>query len=117
MSTITEADMNKLLEEEKAYLGITWKDDTTDSLLKSHIKTSMNRLEKIFGSSLNFIDGEEAYDSLAHELLIIRVFYAREKALDDFDSNYRGDLLMLRNYGKVKQLIERKEESENVEQQ
>ena len=31
MSTITEADMSKLLEEEKAYLGITWKDETTDT--------------------------------------------------------------------------------------
>ena len=81
MSTITEADMNKLLEEEKAYLGITWKDETTDSLLKSYIKTSIKRLESIFGDDLNFINGE---------------------------------LLTLRNYGKVKQLMARKEGSEDA---
>ena len=63
---------------------------------------------------MNFIDGEEAYDHLGHELLIARVFYAREKALDDFDSNFRGELLTLRNYGKVKQLMARKEESEDA---
>lgn len=114
MSTITEADMNKLLEEEKAYLGITWKDETTDTLLRSYIKTSIKRLESIFGADLNFIDGEEAYDHLGHELLITRVFYAREKALDDFDSNFRGELLTLRNYGKVKQLMARKEGSEDA---
>ncbi len=115
MSKLSEADMSTLLKEEKAYLGITWQDDNTDALLKSYITTSAKRLENIFGGDIVFVDGEEAYDQLGHELLISRVFYLREKALDDFDTNYRGELLTLRNYGKVKQLIERKEDSEDAE--
>lgn len=113
MSVLNETAIAKLLSESRAYLGITWEDKSTDTLLKAHIVSSARRLESVFGGDLNFVDGEEAYDSLAHELLISRVFYAREKALDDFDTNFRGELLTLRNFGKVKQKMDR--EKENAE--
>ncbi len=114
MSVMNNADIAKLLQEVKAYLGITWIDEDNDNLLRSYIRMSAKRLESIFGGDLNFIDGEESYDVLAHELLLNRVFYQREKALDDFDGNYRGELLTLRNLGKIKLMQERES---NAEQQ
>lgn len=101
MSDINEKQMETLLSECRAYLGITWTDTQIDEQLKLFIKTSAKRLEAIFGDDLDFTDGEEAYESLAHELLLNRVFYMREKAIDDFESNYQRELLTLRNYGKV----------------
>lgn len=118
MSVISDESMSILLEEVRTYLNITWNDETMDNMLKSYIRTSARRLEKIYGGDLTFTEEEttesRAEDSLARELLISRVFYAREKAIDDFDNNYRSELLTLRNYGKVAQLLKREEESENA---
>lgn len=113
MSVLNDDALNKLLSEIKAYLGITWDDPNGDNLLKTFIKLSAKRLESVFGGNLDFIDGEEAYEQLAHELLLNRVFYQREKAVDDFETNYRSELLTLRNYGKIKQKMDK----ENAEQQ
>lgn len=112
MSKINDADMAELLKEARTYLGITWNDANTDEAIKHFITTSARRLESVFGGDLDFVHGEEAYEAIAHELLISRVFYAREKALDDFDSNFRGELLNLRNYGMIKQMKDRKEDAE-----
>lgn len=118
MSVLNDDVMESLLSEVRTYLQITWKDEAMDNMLKSYIRTSAKRLEKIYGGDLNFTETSttdtRAEDALAHELLISRVFYAREKAIDDFDSNYRGELLSLRNYGKVAQLLRRKEEADNA---
>lgn len=118
MSIISDEIMSALLKEARAYLGITWMDEDGDVMLKRYIVTSAKRLERIYGYDLNFDESNEentAADSLAHELLIARVFYLREKALDDFDSNFRGELLTLRNYGKIKTLMERQtEDSDNA---
>ena len=102
MSELNEKQMETLLSECRAYLGITWTDTQTDEQLKMFIKTSAKRIEAIFGNDLDFTEGEEAYDHLAHELLLTRVFYLREKGIDDFEGNFRGELLTLRNYGLIK---------------
>lgn len=118
MSVLSDDELNKLLKEERTYLGITWEDQATDDMLKSFIRTSARRLETIYGGDLKFtLTSEEEMnkqDMLAHDLLLARVFYQREKALDDFDTNYRGDLMALRNYGKVNQALQ---ENQNAEEQ
>lgn len=118
MSVLSDKDIHELLNEERTYLGITWSDTATDEMLASFIRTSARRLETIYGGDLKFtqVEGEEMskQNALAHDLLLARVFYQREKALDDFDTNYRGDLMSLRNYGKINQALA---ENSNAEKQ
>lgn len=118
MSVLSDNDLNELLKEERTYLGITWQDSATDDMLKNFIRTSARRLETIYGGDLQFVlTGDEEMskqDMLAHDLLLARVFYQREKALDDFDTNYRGELMALRNYGKI---MLAQQEKDNAEKQ
>lgn len=115
MQVISDGTMEKLLSACKEFLGITWSDYGTDSMLKSYIRSSATRLSAIYGYDIVLdTDSDEAgqADSLAHDLLLNRVFYMREKALDDFETNYRGDLLTLRNLGKVRGYEESHKETE-----
>lgn len=119
MQVIDENTMKKLLDSCKEFLGITWDDIGTDNMLKSYIRSSASRLSAIYGYDLVFdTDSEDAgqADYLAHELLLNRVFYMREKALDDYETNFRGELLTLTNLGKVRGYEEREEETEDVNQ-
>lgn len=119
MQAIDENTMKKLLDSCKKFLGITWDDYGTDSMLKSYIRSSVSRLSAIYGFDIVLdTDSNEAgqADFLAHELLINRVFYMREKALDDFETNFRGELLTLTNLGKVRRYEEEAGDSSNVEQ-
>ena len=43
MSVMNNADIAKLLQEVKAYLGITWIDEDNDNLLRSYIRMSAKR--------------------------------------------------------------------------
>lgn len=108
MSILNDEDMKSLVSEERTYLGITWEDSGTDDMLKAFTRSSAKRLESIYGSDLKFTQAEgedvKRQDALAHDLLLARVAYQREKALDDFEANYRSELLTLRNYGLVDQV-------------
>lgn len=109
---LTTENIERLLSDVKTYLNITWNDENKDAQLKMFIKMSAKRLESIYGYSLSFdIDnpeskGYEEAEQIAYDCLLARVFYANEKALDDFESNYVGELLNLRNLGKVRRFTE-----------
>lgn len=108
---VTDEKLEKLLSDVKTYLNITWHDEAKEGQLKMYIKSSINRLESIYGYSLSFVDVDEDSDYtsaeyLAYDLLLARVFYMNEKALDDWEPNYTSELLKLRHYGKVRRHVE-----------
>ena len=100
-------DLNSaLLKECKNYLDITWEDTAGDEKLTGMILRGMKRLNKIAGSELDFLVEEEQ-----RELLFIRVMYERAAALDDFEKNYRSELISLRNKERVKRYVEKKQDN------
>ena len=102
MSVLSEATISQLIDEEKAFLHITWHDPADYQALKQYTLMSAKRLERIYGGDINWGNTAEEADCLAHELLLYRVFYMREHALDDFEDNFRGELMALMNMGRIK---------------
>lgn len=106
--SLTDETLNSLLDECRAFCGITWTDEAGDEKMKTDIKSSAHRLEDIYGGTLTFDTddtGDSGVNSLAHDLLIYRVFYIREKGLDDFEKNFNGQLLTLYRKGQVAQYV------------
>lgn len=102
MKDLTIIEKEKLLAEVKSFLDITWDDDDTDKEIWRNICTSIKYLDDVVGVELDYIidelEGEEIYLSLcseAYDLMKARVYYMREKALDDFEKNYQSDLVRL----------------------
>ncbi|EJS72905.1 hypothetical protein [Bacillus cereus] len=77
----------KLLEEVKSFMKVTWNEEDQD-ILKSIGRTKAY-LQKLYGSvPLSFDD-----ENQAKELLLNRCWYEREKSLNDFETNYKGLLV------------------------
>lgn len=99
-----------LLNKIKSFLDITWTDTNTDNQLWDFALSSMNRLDEVAGIELDYlIDETNTYTDelfiklsyLGKDLLFNRVFYLRQKGLDDFEKNYRSELVSLYTMGKV----------------
>lgn len=112
MKDLTNSDKTLLLGKIKSFLSITWDDDDTDDKILDFIVSSINRLDDVCGVELDYIsdtdDEEESYDNnylklcyLGRDLLKNRVFYLNEKALDDFEENYKRELVALYLQGKI----------------
>lgn len=110
MKDLTIEDKETLLRKIKSFLGITWEDDETDEIIMPMIISSISYLDDVCGCELDYIHTsssdfeDKTYSSAslkAQELLFNRVFYMREKALDDFDKNYRSSLVGLNLLGRV----------------
>ena len=112
MKDLTTQDYAKLLKEVKSFLSISWEDEDIDNSLKGYITSSIARLDDIAGVELDYIhNSKEDYEMqsnqyfsasmLAQDLLKNRVFYQNEKGLDDFEKNYRGELMSLYLLGKT----------------
>lgn len=113
---LTNEQLTALLSQVRAYLNITWTDENKDRQLEDYIVNSINRLEAVYGHTLHFTDDMASEgdplvkaDFLARDLLKSRVFYANEKALDDFESNYRAELLSLQHQGKVRSYVNKQQ--------
>ena len=113
---LTNEQLEELLSQARAYLNITWTDSAKDTQLQMFIVNSANRLEAIYGHTLHFTDDMATTedplckaDYLARDLLLSRVFYANEKALDDYEINDRAELLSLQHQGKVLSYQQRSE--------
>ena len=80
----------ELVEDVKAYLGITWQDDITDRRIGGLIGAGMAYLGSKYG-------GEADYDSdgLPRSLLFEYVRYAKDSALDVFENNYMSMILAM----------------------
>lgn len=81
-----------LLSDVKAYLGITWTDEATDTRIRGFIASSMVYLNKKLGKEADY-----TVDGALRELLMERVRYARDSALDVFEQNYLSQILAMQN--------------------
>lgn len=108
MKDLTIDEKEYLLRKIKSFLGVTWEDDETDHIIMPMIISSIAYLDDVCGCELDYIHpssgDDKTYSSAclkAQELLFNRVFYMREKALDDFDKNYRSSIVALNLLGRV----------------
>lgn len=112
MKDLTTLEEQSLLRKIKSFLSITWTDTDTDIELLGYIRSSIRRLDDVAGVDLDYLldlsqpignePQQEIYYSmcmLGQDLLLNRVFYMKEKGLDDFESNYQSELNSLFLYG------------------
>lgn len=85
-----------LLRDVKLSLGVTWTEASTDGQIRELIKKSMFYLNDKLGGNLDF-----ETPGYPRELLMERVRYARDDALDVFENNYRSELLAAQNNRRV----------------
>lgn len=113
MKDLTSQELEQLKGKIKSFLNITWTDIETDNEITDFIFSSIREIDRTAGSELDYLltPSTEVHSSvkklynemcyLGQDLLKNRVFYLREKALDDFKKNYLGDLNNLYILGKV----------------
>lgn len=78
----------ELLNDVKGYLQITWADQATDDRIRGLIASGTQYLDAIGGEVMDYeSDGD------ARTLLFEYVRYARDAALDVFETNFRSMLL------------------------
>lgn len=84
--------MAALIETLKTYLDITWNDPHTNAKLEGILARAQKKICAYAGSDdLDFADG-----STEQQLLLDLCRYVYNNASEDFEQNYRADLLMLR---------------------
>lgn len=98
---------NGLLTDVKAYLCITWSDETTDNRIRGFIASSMAYIDGKLGAAADY----EA-DGAPRELLMERVRYARDSALDVFENNYLSQILSMQNDKKVSDYVANAKQAE-----
>ena len=86
-----------LLDDVKNYLNITWDDEGTDQKIGGLIASGMVYLDAKYGSTADY-----TADGMPRTLLMEYVRYARDSALDVFESNYLSMLLGMQNEKAVK---------------
>lgn len=87
-----------LLADVEAQLGVTWQSETTDAQYANWIASGIAYLDKKLGAPADYTAAGEP-----RTLLFEYVRYARDSALDVFESNYRSLLLAMQNDRKVTQ--------------
>lgn len=86
-----------LLADVKNQLDVTWSDEATDLKYLGFIASGMAYLDKRAGEEMDYtIDGD------GRTLLLEYVRYARDGAMDVFETNYLHLLLSMQNDRKVK---------------
>lgn len=87
-----------LLADVKNYLNITWDDEATDAKINGLIASAAAYLDSKLGGQPDY----EA-DGMPRTLLMEYVRYARDSALDVFESNYLALILTAQNESLVMQ--------------
>lgn len=85
-----------LLADVKNYLNITWDDEATDAKINGLIASAAAYLDGKLGGQPDY----EA-DGMARTLMMEYVRYARDSALDVFESNYLALILTAQQEGMV----------------
>lgn len=99
--------MDKLLDDIKNYLDITWEDEKLDIKLSGMIARGMQEINNKGGEDFDYSVEDEP-----RSLLFTYVMYEREHALDDFWKNYRESIIGLRIKGKVRRYLAENEETD-----
>lgn len=81
-----------LLSDVKNYLNITWDDEATDAKVSGLIASGMVYLNLKYGEEADY-----TADGMPRTLLMEYVRYARDSALDVFETNYQSLLLGMQN--------------------
>ena len=87
----------------KADLDITWEDAATDRKVKNYITQGMSFINDKLGKP-----GDYSAEGYPRTLLFEYVRYARDKALDVFETNYKSMILAMQNNRKVSAYAEKK---------
>lgn len=93
---MTAEEALALLPGVKNYLNISWEDEGTDQRLLGMIRRAAAYLDRKRGCPSDY-----AAEGQARELMLARVRYDRDEALDVFEANYRGALLSFQNGRRV----------------
>lgn len=109
MKDLTNTEKAELLSKIKSFLDITWTDTTTDNEVWDDIESSIFFIDETCGHELDYLaDNSSSYSDafkslckLGYSLLKNRVFYMREKSLDDFAKNYQGELTRIYFNGRI----------------
>lgn len=83
--------MAQLLSALKDYLQITWSDETLERKLQGALARGMSLLDSYAGAHLDY-----TVPGAAQGLLFDYCRYVRSDATEMFETNYRHDLMMLR---------------------
>ena len=86
-----------LIDDVKTYLGITWSDPHTDSNVAGILARAQSKICDYAGTTLDF-----ETESSEKQLLLDLCRYIYNNASEDFEDNYKHELVMLR----VNQLTE-----------
>nr|WP_315021834.1 hypothetical protein [uncultured Aminipila sp.] len=88
----------QLIKDVKDYLDITWElDEAGESKLAGIVIRGMHYLDGIAGEALDY-----SLEETQKALLLDYVRYVRSSALDEFQSNYKSELLSLQISREVK---------------
>ncbi len=97
----------QLMDEVKAYIGVTWSDASTDYRLRDIVASSMQYIMEKLGAEVDFAESGKP-----RELLFERVRYAWASALDVFENNYLSQILAMQNEKKVSDYVAKAEQAE-----
>lgn len=90
-----------LLADVEAYCDVTWEDPSTDKKYTEMILSGMAYLNEKYGAPANYTVAGEP-----RTLLFEYVRYARDSALDVFETNYLNRLLAMQNGRRVMAYVE-----------
>lgn len=80
-----------LIDDVKTYLGITWSDPHTDSNVAGILARAQSKMYDYAGTTLDFNT-----ESSEKQLLLDLCRYIYNNASEDFEDNYKHELVMLR---------------------
>lgn len=90
-----------LLDAIKAVLDVTWQDPATDAKYTALILSGIAYLDGIYGAQADYtVPGEP------RTLLVEYVRYARDSALDVFETNYQNRLLAMQHQRRLAAYVE-----------
>lgn len=85
------SDLDKLLEDLKDCLNITWDEDETNRKLKTIINDSIKTMNYKLGAEIDYSSsGQE------HNLFINYCMYVYNNCSNEFDNNYLNELYQVR---------------------
>ncbi|RHW38705.1 phage gp6-like head-tail connector protein [Lysinibacillus yapensis] len=85
---MTEQEKNDLLNDVKSYLRITWNEEDED--LSKMIDRNIAYFKTVTGSDVDFVN-----DGQNRQLLLDRCRYVRNHAVEEFEENFRSEIMNL----------------------
>lgn len=100
-----------LIDEVKTYLDITWSDPHTDDKITGIIARAKAKISDYAGIAVGQLDLSE--ESSEKQLFLDLCRYIYNNASEDFEDNYRADLIMLRAKYRTEAMADEGEETDS----